>query len=429
MSNIACLIIPFVFLFILVILIKREGDLLSFFSVYSLCYWVVFFLGIPIYFILETQFYFSPYDYKSIYNGLLISIVGYFIFYVSYKTKLFKDIKSNISIGLSLVTIKIFAYLCIISTIIATFSYAIKNGGLVLLNSSGYEARLESNLGGGLFTIFFPMFILGLSILFYLKPSRLNWYKLFIIGISIGSLIFVAIGGARMNIALFICVFVVVGYKYNIIPKSIFFLSPFVIVCLLTGMAFLRDSGNADDKVFIFLIYLMNSFSPFDALNNINDYYLNGGLLPGFTVIYQQTLLLLPRFIFPDKPEMIMNVGNFYTQEILNYKSNLTMSPTINGSYILVGGYSALAIGSFLLGKFIRFLDRQLYYKGFFCVNNNQQPQVCFRAGLYSFYIFYMFNLVRESLDIFMVSRIIIPFFIFTMLFFISIILTKSLKK
>lgn len=413
-------------LVIVLIGIYKNKTFASFYSIYSSCYWLVMFFGVIVYINLYVNYQFKPLEFNIINETLLLSLLGLLVFNLAY----FFSFPINFRVkGLkvSKLTVRYFSVLCLFFSGLAVLGFVVKNGGLVLLKGNGYEDRLTSNLGAGMFTIFFPLFIPAYAMLLLIEPSKRQWVKYFASGLIFGLLTFLAIGGARMNLAIFICVFLIIGYVLKYIKLKTLIISPFVIMILMTVLVYFRESDNGNQNSFFFWIYLMNSFSPFDSFYHIYNYYNEGGMIPGLSVVWQQFYLLMPRFIFEDKPEVIMNVGNFFTKEILGFQSNLTMSPTINGSFILVAGKFGLFLGSFFIGKLVLFLDRVFYYGGLNrIVMKDINPKSCLMAGGYSFYILYMFNLVRESLDIFLVARVIIPGVIFVFIFMISYLLATA---
>lgn len=405
--------------------IYRNRSLSSFYSVYTSCYWLVMFFGVIVYINLYLNYQFKPFEFHKINETLLLSLLGLLVFNFAYFFRFPLKLKIK-RVKVSKLTVRYFSLLCLWFSGLAVLGFVVKNGGFVLLKGSGYEDRLTSNLGAGMFTIFFPFFIPAYAMLLLIEPSKKQWIKYFISGLVFGFLTFLAIGGARMNLAIFICVFLIIGYAFKYVKLKTLILSPFVVMILMTVLVYFRESDVGNKSSFFFWIYLMNSFSPFDSFYHIYNYYSEGGNIPGLSVVWQQFYLLMPRAIFEDKPEVIMNVGNFFTKEILGFQSNLTMSPTINGSFILVAGKLGLFIGSYFIGKLVLFLDNAFYYGGLNrIVNNDICPTSCLMAGGYSFYILYMFNLVRESLDIFLVARVIIPGFIFVFIFSLSYILAS----
>jgi antigen polymerase len=419
-SNYWTLILEFALLSMLtlaIIIYSNRKNFFSFFNIYTIFYWIVMYSGIIIYYFLYKDFGFDLLNPKYILMSIFYSSIAYAIFFISYKI-FSQKFKIKIFPRVNYVELRVLAFTLLFMSIISVLIYVIQNGGFLLLKSDSYSDRFTSTLGKGWLTILFPFFIFSYSLFFFIKPSYKKWKIYFFLGFLTGTIIFIAIGGGRLLIALHVFTFLIIGYHYRFIKLKRIFMIVIILIPVSALLAFARAKMDFDSNLFQGLIFTMNTFSPFDSFVRILTYYDNEMQnYQGLSVVYNQFISsFVPRALFPDKPMIVMNTGNFYTQNILHYQSLTTISPSLNGSFYIMYGLIGLILGSIFMGFLMKLLDNT-FYKNIFLKNPlNRTIDKRYTPILYlSFYHFILLNLfvaLRDSIDFFLIVRFFYPYMI-----------------
>ncbi|HDR1947532.1 TPA: WzyE family oligosaccharide polymerase, partial [Enterobacter hormaechei] len=66
---------------------------------------------------------------------------------------------------------------------------------------------------------------------------------------------------------------------------------------------------------------------------------------------------IVPRFLWESKPINFLNNGYFYTTYILNMDTQLTISPTIVGSFIIMFGTTWFWLWGLITGSTLKIID------------------------------------------------------------------------
>lgn len=274
-------------------------------------------------------------------------------------------------------------------SIVSIFLYFSKNG-LVLLGAESYESRYTANFGLGAFTLGMQLYYLYIAgLIFYKKdiPTK----SLLIVSIGFAILTFLLLGGHRqlgLGVIIGILTYLVLEKKIN---ANIFWLAVIVFIPISLGSAILRyDYHNISisEIIISILIFFYDGITPINAhseILNFTSYYGS----PGSTIAFQQFASYIPRFIWSDKPEILMNGGNYYTSMILGRSSLVTYSPTLIGELLLVHGNYFYLTAPFLAGIIIK-LDAIVRSRSFLGL------------VLIMFAFTLCFNLYREGLYVFL---------------------------
>lgn len=346
--------------------------------------------------------------------GTMLPMLFLFIFIISYvffniivpyfsKNTLLSDIDDIIiKLSFGIFTIALLIY--------------ISKSGLVLFSDGGYINRYEKNLGLGVVTQLLIFFYFGFSIWLRKKvlstPGTMrDMLPPMILGVMFCIVTFLALGGHRQ---LGFGVFFVIGlllYEMKKLSRvQLITLSVFAVSFLTLSAVFRYDVNISSfgDLVKIFAIYTFDGLTPIDAYYNIYNYVSTYG--PEDGVLSNLFLSLIPRTIWSEKPEIMMNAGNVYTQFILGRVTAITYSPTMLGELLLIHGL-----------YFVPFLAPAL---AFVMVMLNRLVATGSRLG----YIFLslspllVFNLYREGFYV-MIKRIILYLIFIAFIFLIARIL------
>lgn len=389
----------------------------SYTSIFLHFYLIFFLLGTMSIYILNLKYNNDIINY-SIFLFILSIIVFYFSHFIS---KVFlQKIKIEIFPNINYSKYKKL-YLTLLSiSFMAIVLYVIKSGGFMLLNmnSNEYELSIENNAGLGIFTIFFTMYIPGTLLFYQSNPSKKNfWISLFIM-IVFGLLIYLAIGGSRRFlfygiISLYIFALLRKDFRLSFIKLLFYIIITFFLLNLMALIRYGNDITNIDFTLILF--YTFGSLAPWSSFLDIIQNVPNNFDYQYFTLIFNHFLKIVPRFIWQDKPLLIENTGNFYTQNFLNI-DNLTISPSLLGELFLAFGTIGIVVGMVAIGSLFALIDKIQLNK-----NKNILALIFF-----SYNINVIFGLTREGVEVF-IYNILFNFMLFLLfIFYIKLKLKKA---
>lgn len=258
-----------------------------------------------------------------------------------------------------------------------------------------YENRYYNSLGIGIVTKLFIMFPLGFTLILCSQKLKINKYRHGGIVFLYGLLLTLATGGYRQIMLIGIISFLLIAYLLKSISKIEIQFTAFLSVCVIALIGALRNTGF-DRHVTItaeqYVYAIIDSFAPFDSYLKIKDYVDAHGA-PGIAVFANQFLSYIPRALWNDKPMLVLNSGNFFTQSVLDYSRNVTISPTILGEFYLIGGQTGIVIGCIFTGLILSIFDTLFSPK-----------KTTIGVGLFIFFFFAPFGLVREGLAVYITT-------------------------
>jgi len=411
-----------------IIIIQNKNRFFSFYTFFIIWFVAVMLVGVPISYLLEIYFLSSSIDTELIFYTQLYSFLFIVIFILFYKLPL-KYPRVILFPRMKYSEMQVLSFLFISISFLAILYFLSKNG-LLLLASSSYEERYEANLGLGMLTRLFPFFIAGTTISFILKPTYRNWKFNLLIGILLGTLTYIVMGGYRQILAIHIFVFLILGYHYSYIKLFTIIKFGILSVPLLMFMALFRYGidSSSEDLSFNLLVFTRDSFAPYNSFANIIEYYKNTSEdFQGLSIVFNEFSSLIPRSIWVDKPELVLNAGNFYTQEILNYNAGLTISPTILGSLFLISGHYGVILGSIFLAVMLRWFDKKMYRAAIVFSRNDREFNLILYSIFYYYIIFYTFTIAREGIEVFL-QRTIMAYIIFIVFVYMSKVIASAMK-
>jgi enterobacterial common antigen polymerase len=285
------------------------------------------------------------------------------------------------------------------SFVVATLVYLVSTGGPVLFKEGGYENRYDANVGLGGYSLFFSMGLLGCNLLSLRAETRKEKRNALILTVLYCALTFIVLGGYRqLGFAALFSLGVISLIRKDIAFGTFAILSIILVISTL-AVAMLRYTGNSAEglggiygRMFIFLY---DGFAPVDAFYNIVAYC--GTHEISNNVIANQFSTMIPRFLWPEKPLVVLNSGNFYTQVVLGRSESITYSPTLLGELYLVGGATVCLLGTFISGVVLRVFDEII-------LRSKNKMLVAF---FFSFAFVFVFNLYREGISV-LVTKVIL---------------------
>ncbi|MEP0366649.1 MAG: WzyE family oligosaccharide polymerase [Cyclobacteriaceae bacterium] len=230
--------------------------------------------------------------------------------------------------------------------------------GVVLFKSSSYDARYESNVGLGLLTKYINFGLVFLIQFYIVSRAKLTSY---LYALIFCAAVFSVMGGYRQVAFAAILNVILLQFiegRFTLKRLILYFTIGIIVinfVALLRYGISIQDLFSSDSLRLV-VFFFFDGLIPVDAFLRIVD-YCEVHKAPGLSIPINQFLSYVPRFIWSDKPIVIMNAGNFYTSVILNRTNFITYSPTFLGELYLIGGKYACFVGSFSAGVLIRKLD------------------------------------------------------------------------
>lgn len=382
---------------------------LSFYLLFSAIYVVTFYFGFPFSLWLGVGFAQPMLSIEQMSLTLLVSFVGYLCYEIGYGFVVrFYPLSRHSSSRACLVNPQ-FAKLegnltaCLLGglALLSLGGFIYLNDGLLLFKLTKYHQIFSSQVEAIPLKRFFYFFLPALLLVFFLYPSKRMWWYLLILASGYGLLSYLAVGGTRANLALAVFFFVLIGLykKYLNLAWLVA-----VVMMVLVGMfilALVRYDLNVQGREawFTFLYLTRDTFSPWENVVKILHAPIEyQGVMP----IIRDFYVYIPQSIWADRPDIVWNSANYFTKVVLGNQSGLAISPTILGSFYIMGGLMWIVFGMMLCGVIICILDR--------CFAYGKRHQQVSRSAIIQAYCFaQLFNLVvlvREGADAF-VSRFV----------------------
>ncbi|HBO38732.1 MAG TPA: O-antigen assembly polymerase, partial [Pasteurellaceae bacterium] len=281
--------------------------------------------------------------------------------------------------------------------------------GLLLFKLEAYNQIFSAQVKGVWLKRFFYFFIPALLIMYFVTPTKKNWWLFLFCGLTLGILSYLLVGGTRANIALVIALFVFVGIAQGYI--SIPTLLGVGVAGILAMFVLAMKRYNLDladsNVIYYFLQLTRDTFSPWENLSQLLAY--EDLEFQGMMPIIRDFYVYIPRALWENRPDLVVNTANYFTWDILNYYAGLAISPTLIGSYYIMGGIPFIVLGAIITGLIIKGFDALYFYAV-------KLPYIS-RSAVWKVYcfanIFTITVLIREGIDAF-ISR----FVLFNLVFF-----------
>ncbi|MDO9948986.1 ECA oligosaccharide polymerase [Glaesserella parasuis] len=389
---------------------RQQG--FSFHLLFSGIYLITFFGGFPFSMTMAELFEYRLPAVSMLWNVLAIALGGYLIYYVSYLY-----IGRNKQIPRYAVEVKslanLTAWILMMIAILSLLGFMLLNQGLLLFKLEKYSHIFSAQVSGVALKRFFYFFLPALLIWFFLKPTKESWWLFLVAGMTFGVLSYLAVGGTRANLALAFVMFMLLGYLQRFLSFKWLVRAGLLTVIAMFLLALWRYRLNVQgsEAFYTFLYLTRDTFSPWENVAKIMDAEIEfQGLMP----IVRDFYVYIPQSLWEERPDIVWNTANYFTKSVLGNFSGLAMSPTLLGSFYIMGGIPMIAIGMAVVGGFIRIFDN------FFAYGKNS-------AVIQSYCLANLFNLIvliREGIDAF-ISR----FCFFSVIFVFSYIVAYLINR
>ena len=400
----------------------------SFHLLFSITYLSVFYLGFPFSLILSFNYGILLQSFENVCLTLFLPTVFYLLYHAVYGIRLlpiksgerteflYKDANSKIEAKLT----ALFLLLIALGTMLVFFMM----NGLLLFKLESYNQIFSSQVSGVALKRFFYFFIPALLIFYFISPSKKRWWLFLVLGLLCGIASYVVIGGTRANVALVAALFIFIGIAYGYVSINILFFGAVAGILIMFLLAMQRYNLSLDDSkaVYYFLHLTRDTFSPWESLSRLLAYdkIEYQGLMP----IIRDFYVYIPKTVWAERPDLIVNTANYYTWEVLNYYAGLAISPTLIGSFYIMGGFPLIFLGAVICGLIVKGFDSVYFYAK---TSLNKNKSIILQAYCFA-NIFTITVLTREGLDAF-VSRFVFFNLIFWSCYLLAKLIVQGLKR
>lgn len=392
---------------------------ISFHLLFSLLYLITFFAGFPLSWLMALSFNTTLPEIAIQTELFTLTGIAYLLYLICYDYFSPQKITTNPNVINSPYSTILTTYFLAFIGLGTLLLFISLNDGFLLFKLEKYSQIFSTQVIGTPLKRFFYFFLVALVLAFLIKPTLTRWWGLLLFGSLFGGVSYLAIGGTRANLALAVLFFVILGIYYRY-----FKIKWLVILTILSivGMFFLALARyglevHGREAWFTFLYLTRDSFSPWENFATILSYPIEyQGLMPFIREFY----VYIPQTLWLDRPDIVWNSANYFTKIVLGNQSGLAISPTLLGSFYIMGGYPLIALGMVTIGGLMAMFDR------LFCYGKSRSVLIqtfCFAQ------LFNMIVLLREGAEAFM-SRFVFFSLIFACCwisaYFISHILHKQ---
>ncbi|HEK2623888.1 TPA: ECA oligosaccharide polymerase [Proteus mirabilis] len=371
---------------------------------FSMLYLLTFYFGFPLTCLLVFQFDVAVVPVDVLLHALLAATSFYAIYYVTYKVRLRKASSepSRPLFTMNRVETNLTWILLALIAIVTVGIFFLQNGFL-LFKLKTYSQIFSSQVSGVALKRFFYFFIPAMLVVYFLKPTQQRWLFFLCATVGFGILTYVIVGGTRANIIIAFALFLFIGIVRGWITLWMLIAAGVMSIVGMFWLALKRyglDVSGAE-AFYTFLYLTRDTFSPWENLALLLNNY-DKIEFQGLAPIIRDFYVFIPSWVWPQRPDVVLNSANYFTWEVLNYHAGLAISPTLIGSLVVMGGVVFIPLGAVVVGLIIKWFD-WLYQQGL--NEHNRYKSAILQAFCFGA-IFNMIVLAREGVDSF-VSRVV----------------------
>lgn len=387
---------------------------------FSMLYLLTFYFGFPLTCMLVFQFDVAVVPVDSLLYALLASTSFYAIYYVTYKVRLRKSVDgpsrplftmNRVETNLTWILLALIAFV--------TVGIFFLQNGFLLFKLKTYSQIFSSQVSGVALKRFFYFFIPAMLVVYFLKPTQQRWIFFLCATVGFGILTYIIVGGTRANIIIAFALFLFIGIVRGWITLWMLVVAGVMSIVGMFWLALKRyglDVSGAE-AFYTFLYLTRDTFSPWENLALLLNNY-DKIEFQGLAPIIRDFYVFIPSWVWPERPDVVLNSANYFTWEVLNYHAGLAISPTLIGSLVVMGGIAFIPLGAIVVGLIIKWFD-WLYQQGL--NESNRYKSAILQAFCFGA-IFNMIVLAREGVDSF-VSRVVF----FCLIFGLCLVAAKLL--
>ncbi len=371
---------------------------------FSMLYLLTFYFGFPLTCLLVFQFDVAVVPVDALLHALLAATSFYAIYYVTYKVRLRKASSepSRPLFTMNRVETNLTWILLALIAIVTVGIFFLQNGFL-LFKLKTYSQIFSSQVSGVALKRFFYFFIPAMLVVYFLKPTQQRWLFFLCATVGFGILTYVIVGGTRANIIIAFALFLFIGIVRGWITLWMLIAAGVMSIVGMFWLALKRYGLDVSgtEAFYTFLYLTRDTFSPWENLALLLNNY-DKIEFQGLAPIIRDFYVFIPSWVWPQRPDVVLNSANYFTWEVLNYHAGLAISPTLIGSLVVMGGVVFIPLGAVVVGLIIKWFD-WLYQQGL--NEHNRYKSAILQAFCFGA-IFNMIVLAREGVDSF-VSRVV----------------------
>lgn len=393
----------------------------SFHLLFSLLYFVTFYAGFPLSLTMAIGYDYVLPELTSQWKVFAVSGAGYLVYYGCYILLPFytRPLCQDEIGEIAKFRTKITACLLALVAISALSYFLYLNGFLIFKLEKYSQLFSKDKVELAALKRFFYFILPALLIIFFTYKNKTAWWRLLIWGSLFGVLTYLIVGGTRANLALAFAFFLLVGlYQgYLSISTIIIAASLSIIAMFFLALARYRLNVSGSEAIYTFLYLSRDTFSPWENLARVFSYSIEyQGVMP----IIRDFYVYIPQALWQERPDIAWNTANYFTKIVLGNQSGLAISPTLLGSFYIMGGFGAIGIGMAIVAMIIKGLDILFVY-------GKAHQSALIQAYCFS-QLFNLIVLVREGLDAF-VSRFMFFNFVFVACWIVAILISVSKRN
>ncbi|MFC3393516.1 ECA oligosaccharide polymerase [Brenneria rubrifaciens] len=387
---------------------------------FSLLYLLTFYFGFPFTCVLVFRFGIEVAPVPYLLQALLSATAFYAIYHVSYKTRLRRKTVTVRPPFLSMNRVETnLTWMLLALIAVATVGMFFLNNGFLLFKLSTYNQIFSSEVSGVALKRFFYFFIPSMLVVYFLRQTQSAWL-LFLIGtVAFGMLTYVIVGGTRANVIIAFALFLFIGIVRGWVTLWMLAAAGVFGIVGMFWLALKRYGMdvNGDEAFYTFLYLTRDTFSPWENLALLWQNY-DKIDFQGIAPIVRDFYVFIPSWLWPERPNLVLNSANYFTWDVLNNHSGLAISPTLLGSLVVMGGVLFIPLGAIAVGLIIKWFD-WVYEQG--RNDGNRYKSAILQAFCFGA-VFNIIVLTREGVDAF-VSRVVF----FCLVFGLCLLLAKLL--
>jgi len=387
---------------------------------FSVLYLLTFFFGFPLTCALVFQFDVAVVPVEYLLYAMLSASCFYGIYYVSYKTRLrpATQLPRKPLFTMNRVETHL-TWLLLALVAVVTVGIFFMQNGFLLFKLRSYSQIFSSDVSGVALKRFFYFFIPAMLVVYFLQQNMRNWLLFLVSTVLFGILTYVIVGGTRANIIIAFSLFLFIGITRGWITLWMLAAAGVFGIVGMFWLALKRYSLDVSgaEAYYTFLYLTRDTFSPWENLALLLQNY-DKIDFQGLAPIIRDFYVFIPSWLWPGRPDTVLNTANYFTWDVLDNHSGLAISPTLIGSLVVMGGALFIPAGAIVVGLIMKWFD-WLYAQG--KAETNPYKAAILQAFCFGA-VFNMIVLVREGLDSF-VSRVVF----FCLIFGLCLVVAKLL--
>lgn len=392
----------------------------SFHLLFSLIYFIIFYAGFPFSLIMKFGFDYQLPEILTQWKVFTASGISYLIYYFCYMfSYAYEKRATNVKVNnLARFQAKTTACILILLATLTLVCFLYLNGFL-LFKLEKYNQLFAKNIVEAVaLKRFFYFFLPGLLIFFFIYKNKIAWWALLVAGVLFGGITYLAVGGTRANLALAFIFFLFIGLYQGYLSLKVIIVASIMSIVAMFALALVRYKldVSGSEAIYTFLYLSRDTFSPWENLARLFTHPIEyQGLMP----IVRDFYVYIPPSIWQERPDIVWNTANYFTKVILGNYSGLAISPTLIGSFYIMGGFYAIGIGMAFIAVIIKGLDILFSY-------GRTHNSALIKAYCFG-HLFNLVVLVREGLDAF-ISRFILYSIVFLSCWLMAILMSSGKK-